>query len=344
MSRTARTRKTHRTRRTRRAPLAAALLATASLVVASTAAAADGRSALPGTWVVSNEPGVLPEGIEITPGGHVYVTASGTGDVFAGRLGEAALHVLSSGAAAGRSSALGVHVDDRGRLFVVSPGAVDVLAPDGTLIQRLHLPEGQAATAYINDLVVTADAVYVTDSAQALVWRSELRGAGVGPLEQWLDVHELMPAFQRGWFYLNGIDASPDGSRLLVSAQGLGALVRVETGTRAQQFVTTDGSVFGTFGPDGLLVDGDVARGVLNYGAPDTGQGLYAARLSPDWRTATVVGHETESRSGSPLDTPTTVALARAAEGDRYVVVNSQLDTAPGTPPWTVVEVADPLP
>lgn len=294
-----------------------------------------GRSDLPSTYVVSEEQGVLPEGIEVTPAGRIYVTSSGTGDVRVGSVGSATMRTFARGSEVGRSSALGVHADARGRVFVASPSGVDVYSSDGELLARRAAADDEEASTYLNDLVITSDAVYVTDSANALVWRMDLRGNVIGELRPWLRARQLMPSFEPGWFYLNGIVASPDGSRLLVSAQGLGALIRVDTEAAAAEFVVMDGSIFGNFGPDGMVLERDVVRGVLNYGAPDRGQGLYVARLDPQWRSGSVVAATTDA----DFSTPTTVA----ASGDRYLVVNSQLDTAPGSPPWTVVAVPDPL-
>ncbi len=313
-------------------------MAAAVVMVGSEAATADvgtGRSDLPGTYVVSTSEGVLPEGIDVTPTGRLLVTSSANGDVFVGDVATPSLRVLVSGVEQGRTSALGVHTDSRGRVFVAHPDGFDVLDTSGALVARRTVPEDRAGAAYLNDLVITHDAVYVTDSNLALVWRASLVGNRIGELEPWLDAGSLRPDFQPGWFYLNGIVASPDGRRLLVSAQGLGALIRVDVPTHAASFVVMDGSIFGNFGPDGMVLEGDVVRGVLNYGAPATGEGLYAARLRDDWRSGTVVAHVTDAG----FSTPTTVARS----GDRYLVVNSQLDTAPGAPPWTVVAVADPL-
>ena len=294
-----------------------------------------GRSDLPNTYVVSQEPGVLPEGIEVTPAGRIYVTSSATGDVYVGSVGSATMSTFARGSDVGRASALGVHADARGRVFVASPSGVDVYSPSGELLAQRRAAADEVTSTYLNDLVITSDAVYVTDSANALMWRMGLQGNAIGELRPWLRARELMPSFEPGWFYLNGIDASPDGSRLLVSAQGLGALIRVDTEAAAAEFVVMDGSVFGNFGPDGMALEGDVVHGVLNYGAPDTGQGLYVARLDPEWRTGSVVAATTDA----DFSTPTTVA----SSGGRYLVVNSQLDTAPGSPPWTVVAVPDPL-
>ena len=85
-----------------------------------------GRSDLPSTYVVSEEPGVLPEGIEVTPTGRIYVTSSATGDVHVGSVGSARMSTFARGSDVGRSSAHGVHPDARGPVFVATPSGVDV--------------------------------------------------------------------------------------------------------------------------------------------------------------------------------------------------------------------------
>ena len=285
---------------------------------------------------MSEEPGVLPEGIEVTPTGRIYVTSSATGDVHVGSVGSATMSTFARGSDVGRASALGVHADARGRVFVASPSGVDVYSPSGELLARRGAAADEVASTYLNDLVITSDAVYVTDSANALVWRMDLRGNVIGELRPWLRARELMPSFEPGWFYLNGIVASPDGSRLLVSAQGLGALIRVDTEAAASR-VRRDGRQR----LRQLRPRRDGARAATSSAASSTTARPTPGRAStsPDW-----------TRSGAPAQwwPPRRTRASRhrrrwLPSGGRYLVVNSQLDTAPGSPPWTVVAVPDPL-
>lgn len=273
--------------------------------------------------VVSSQPGTLPEGIEVAPNGRVYVTGSGDGDVYVSNPGSPGrLELLADGATQGRTAALGIERDQRNRLWVAAVDHVDLLDRSGRLLQRIEVP-GTGADSYLNDLTVTRDAVYVTDSNTAVVWRIPLTGNEIGPMERWLDLTQVFP-YPVYYFYLNGIVASPDGNRLLVASQGLGALIRVDVAAKSANFVDSGGTPFGA---DGMVLEDNTVYGVLNYEAPDGRQGVYRGVLSADWSSMTVTPVDTAG-----FDSPTTLARHRG----RTFVVNSQLDRAPGTPPYTV--------
>src|SRR5262245_48430631 len=72
----------------------------------------------PSTYVVSEEPGVMPEGIAVTRDGTMYVTSLGTGAVYRGSVHDPELRVFLPAGADGRSQAAGIHLDGRGRIFV----------------------------------------------------------------------------------------------------------------------------------------------------------------------------------------------------------------------------------
>ncbi|MEH0935009.1 superoxide dismutase [Micromonospora psammae] len=304
--------------------------ATAGLTVLTVAApqpaAARGR---PDTYVVSHDPGVLPEGIAVAPDGTMYVTSVATGAVYRGHVRQRTLRPFLPGGADGRRSAAGVHLDRRGRLFVAGwdTGTLFVHAPDGTLLARRTAPG-----AALNDLVVTADAVHVTDSATGTIWRAGLHGEEVGELVPW-----LTPAgFPAAPGFLNGIVATADGRIALVADQGTGVpgterLWRVDLRTGTVGEVAVAG---GQLGADGLLLTGDRLHGVVNF--PD-GHGGWSfavnlAILDADRRTARVVR---QSRPAGLAQSPTTIAR----DGGRLLWVNSQLNAPAPRPPFTVTEV-----
>lgn len=307
----------------------AALLGTAGLASPAAAGSADGRR--PSTYVVSEEPGFLPEGIGITPNGTIYVASNGTGDVYTGNVRNPRMHLFASGAAVGRTFAAGVHPDRSGRVFVAGRTALDVYSAGGKLVAHRPATAGPVGEPFLNDLVITKDAVYVTDSTNAVVWRASLHGGHIGQLERWLDVRPVVPAMPPQFFFLNGIDATPDGRTLVVASQGLEAMFRVDVASRHASLIDLGDT---SFGPDGLVLHGKTVYAVLNYAAPD-GQGVYVARLNDDLTAGSVVAKVIDPR----FDTPSTLAL----RDGRVYVVNSQIDTAPGTPPYTVVAIADPL-
>lgn len=307
----------------------ALLVAVAATIVPLTAgqAHADETS----TYLVSDQPGVLPEGIDVRPDGTIYVTGNGTGDVYRGHVTSDRMARFASGAEAGRSSAAGVHTDRSGRVFVAGIAALDVYGSDGGLIAHRPASAGPVGEPFLNDLVITRDAVYVTDSTNPVIWRASLRDGEIGPLERWFDARPVVPGMPARYFFLNGIDATPDGDTLLVSSQGLEALIRVEVAGRDANLVDLGSH---SFGPDGFVLRGNTVYAVLNYAAPH-GQGVYVARLNAGLSAGQVV----ERVIDPGFDSPTTLALF----DERVYVVNSQLDHAPGTPPYTVTAIDDPM-
>lgn len=146
----------------------------------------------------------------------------------------------------------------------------------------------------------------------------------MGPLQVWFSARTVRPTYPVYYWYLNGIVADRDGAKLLVAAQGIGALLRVDTATAAGSVVDTGQT---TLGADGLLLTGRrTLIAVLNYDPPAAGTGVYRLRLSADWRTAA----EPDRLPDPGLLDPTTVG--RDDRG-RLLVVNSQLEHAPGRPP-----------
>ena len=121
----------------RRLPIAVAIAMTAITALPATAAAASDPH-LPDTYVVSEEPGFQPEGIEVTPNGTIYVSSIGNGDVLRGHVTSTRFEQFASGAAAGRAHALGLHADSHGRLYVAGKTQLDVYRADGTLLTTLR--------------------------------------------------------------------------------------------------------------------------------------------------------------------------------------------------------------
>ncbi|KUL73815.1 MULTISPECIES: SMP-30/gluconolactonase/LRE family protein [unclassified Streptomyces] len=310
--------------------LVAPALAAAALLIGTTAvpAAGTGRP-LPDRYVVSHAPGTLPEGIDVRPDGTLYVSSDGTGALYRGRVTSPRMRPFPAQGATSRGSTRGVHTDRTGRVYSVGRGRLTVHAPDGRLLHAVDAPDGPLGAPDLNDLVVTRDAVYVTDWANPVVLRASLRNGRVGPLEPWADVRGAFPGFPDRYWLLNGIVADPAGRTLLVASNGTEAVWRIDTATRDVSRLDLGDE---SFGADGMVLHGRTLYAVLNYGAP---HGVYIARLDAELRTGTVVHRVT----GARFDLPTT--LARRA--CRLYVVNSQNDEPPGTPPYTVTALADPM-
>ncbi|WP_225805322.1 SMP-30/gluconolactonase/LRE family protein [Streptomyces sp. NK15101] len=308
----------------RTACLTATVLLTALAGAPGPAAARD----LPDTYVVSHEPGVLPEGITVTPDGTLYVSSDGRGTLYRGRVGEPDLTPFPARGLEDRPSTLGVHTDRRGRVLSVGGATLAVHDRHGRLLARRTAEDGPLGAPRLNDLAVTKDAVYVTDWANPVIHRAEIRGSTLGPLEPWLDIRSAFPQFPARYWLLNGIVADESGTTLLVASNGTEAVWRVDTATREVGRLDLGDQ---SFGADGMVLRGRTLYAVLNYGAP---HGVYIARLDEELRTGTVTHRLTDG----PFDLPTTLAK----HGCRLYVVNSQLDEPPGRPPYTVSAIDDP--
>ncbi|MGW8761086.1 hypothetical protein ACWGN5_01160 [Streptomyces sp. NPDC055815] len=314
----------------RRIPVRTACLATTVLLtaLAGTPGPASARE-LPDTYVVSRDPGVLPEGITVTPDGTLYVSSDGRGTLYRGRVGQPDLKPFPARGLENRPSTLGVHTDRRGRILSVGGASLTVHDRHGRLLATRTARSGPLGAPHLNDLVVTDDAVYVTDWANPVVHRAEIRGSTLGPLEPWLDIRAAFPQFPARYWLLNGIVADESGSTLLVASNGTEAVWRIGTADKDVSRLDLGDQ---SFGPDGMVLHGRTLYAVLNYGAP---HGVYIARLDEELRTGTVTHRLTDG----PFDLPTTLAR----HGCRLYVVNSQLDEPPGLPPYTVSAIDDPM-
>lgn len=285
---------------------------------------------LPRTYVVSRSPGILPEGIAVQRDGTMYVSSDGTGALYRGRVRDPRMLPFPAEGAGDRGSSRGVHTDARGRVFSVGGAQLTVHDRRGRLIATRTAPAGPLGAPDLNDLVITENAVYVTDWANPLVLRARIDDDGrVGPLEPWLDIRPALPQFPARYWLLNGIVADRTGTTLLVASNGTEAVWRVDVATRDVTQLRLGGE---SFGADGMVLHGRTLYAVLNFGAP---HGVYIAELDEGLRTGTV----THRITGEPFDLPTTLARY----GCRLYVVNSQLDDPPGEPPYTVSAVDDPV-
>lgn len=306
---------------------------TASLVLSAAASAPAAPAAvswhrLPKTYVVSRAGGVLPEGIDVRADGTMYVSSDATGTLYRGRVTSPVMHRFHARGIR-RDSSRGVHTDRRGRVFSVGASTLTVHGPSGRLLARVSAPDGPLGAPDLNDLVITPDAVYVTDWANPVVLRADRHGGRVGPLRPWADLRPAAPHFPARYWLLNGIVADASGSTLLVASNGTEAVWRIDTATRQISRLDLGGQ---SFGADGMLLRGRVLYAVLNHGAP---HGVYIAELDAALRSGTVTHRITDGR----FDLPTT--LARRA--CRLYVVNSQNDQPPGRPPFTVTALGDPV-
>lgn len=306
--------------------LALAALAVTGAIFAVPAPSLAAAEPRPTTYVVSDAPDTVPEGIHVTRDGTMYVTSKGTGTVYRGSTHKAQLDVFLPGGADGRVTATGVHVDPWGRVLVAGAetSAFFAYSPSGELLAKRTVPEG----AFLNDFVVSRGYLYVTDSWNGTVYRASIDEFSIGELEPWLtaDRFSVMPDF------LNGIAATSDGRHLIVADWLVERTYLVDVAARTAEPIDVRG---GTLGGDGLLLEGHTLYAVHTETADDGTSTVFtrAVELADDWRSARVIGDSAAAPAGQM---PTTIARDRG----RLLWVQSQMDVWPGVAPYLVTEVA----
>ena len=263
--------------------------------------------------------GFYPEGIEVGTGHDFYVGSLLDGAVYKGDLRTGDGAVLAAGVE-GRFLA-GLKYDDRSGLLWAVGGEgqqTKLFAFDGASGDLIH--EISIDGIFINDLVITRDALYITDSLADQLWTVPLtnRGAPAGspraiPLSgdfQFVTEGELP-------INLNGIDATANGRTLIAVHSTLGVLYRIDPATGEATEIDLGGATV-PFG-DGIVLHGRTLYVVQNF-----------------LNTVAVVKLQPDLASGEVVDTITSdlfrVPTTAARFGSRVYVVNARFDVAP--PPF----------
>ena len=298
-----------RSPRVRALPLAAGLSAAAlSATLLATPAAAAPPSGVKQVDLVT---GSKPEGIAAGPAGTFFAGARTDGAIYSGDVRTGALTQVVPGSPG--SAAIGLVYDDRSGLLFVAGGGPAARTGTGTVTayrgSTVVYQRTIAGAGFLNDVVVTRDAAYFTDSFRAslVVVRLDANGVPVGePSLLPLTGEYVQPA----GFGANGIRQLPTGDLVVVSG---GVLYAVDRATGRADVIEVRGRQL-TAG-DGLVLDGSTLYVVNGYG----GDEVAVLRLSADASRAQAVG---VIRSAA-LDRPTTGALV---DGSLYVV-NGRFET-----------------
>lgn len=275
------------------------------------------RIALPDGW--------RPEGIATGRGPVAYAGSLADGAIYATDLRTGEGTVLVDGMP-GRV-AVGLEFDRRTNALYVAGGATGLAtvydAATGDTLGTYVLATG--GSTFVNDAVVTRDAVYFTDSARPVLYRLPLDRRTRLPTGI-VQTIPLSGSYQQvSGFNLNGIEAGPNGDALYAVHSTLGVLYRIDPATGIATTVDLGGASL-TAG-DGLLLQGAtlyVVRNRLNQ--------VVAIDLAADGLSGTV----TDVVTSPAFDVPTTIA----AFGDRLYVVNARFGTPPTpTTPYDIVQV-----
>ncbi|GIM93001.1 hypothetical protein Ato02nite_047940 [Paractinoplanes toevensis] len=296
----------------------------ASAVPALGAAATIATYSVVGVPRVIGLPGATSaEGVAAGAGPTFYATDLFNGDIFRGDIRSGAVEKFID--APDGSQAAGLKADVRhGLLFVAgsfSGQAYVYNLRTGALLATYQLaPDGDL----INDVAVTAEGAWLTDSAEAKLFFIPVDGHGRLGAARTLMV--TGPAADTsGTVNLNGIVAAPDGRTLIVAHTPTGRLYRVNPATGASD------EIQGIDVPnvDGLVLDG---------------HRLWAVRAADNLivrfqlNSSLTQGVQTKVISSPAFGFPTTAALF----GDRLAAVNAHFESGiPSTSPTYEVVVVN---
>ena len=282
-------------------------------------AASVGAASRPSSYTLPGN-AVFPEGVAYQPTtGNFFISSTTDGSVLRGNVMEPTAAPFIAGGGI-QFSAIGVKVDDGGSLIVAGgvTGEVRVYdAATGSPIRTFTTGAG----GFLNDIAVAKNGdLFVTDSFRPVLWRipsAEIQPGAPAAAEVWLDLTGKIP-YVAGQFNVNGIVATENGKRLVVSQSFTSELFRIDVATKAVTKVDLGGEAVAG---DGLALVGRI----LYAGEPFLHQ-IAKVSLSGDLSAGTVLSRTTDPS----FLTPTTLAVAAG----RLLVVNSQFERLfAGLPP-----------
>ena len=304
------------------ATLAALTLLTAGTAAVAGSVPASAGSRFPASISIPN--GFQPEGFTIGRGTSFYVGSLAGGAVFRGDLatGHGAILVPPTDGAA----KTGLKVDRHNRLWACTAdggGAAVYDARTGALLASYRFTTDP--NTFVNDEIITPDAVYFTDSMRPVLYVVPFtRGGGLPPQSAVRTLMLTGPAADAGAFN-NGIVAVGHGQLVVVQSRGVGRLVRVDARTGASSVVDLGG--YSVLNGDGL-----VRRGRTLWVVRNANNLVAVIRLD---RTA-ASGRLLRELTSPLLRVPSTADLF----GHSLYLVNARFDTPPTpTTDYNVVHI-----
>jgi sugar lactone lactonase YvrE len=294
-----------------------------AFVTPASASVADGGRADVFPTTIPLPDGFRPEGIAIGTLPFAYFGSLGDGSIYRANLVTGEGRIISEGPG---TPSVGLDIDRRARLFVSGGAAGDARVVKVTSGEVLASYQFTTEASFVNDVVLTPDAAWFTDSLNPVLYRLPLDRHGGLPDP---DEVETLPltgdlVFQEG-FNTNGISRTPDGRGLLVIQSNTGLLFRVDPETG----VTTQVDLGGETLPNG---DGMLQRGRTLYVVQNQLNQVAVVRLDRAGTAGTVVDRLSDPR----FDVPTTVDTF----GNRLYLPNARFTTEPTpTTPYSAVAI-----
>lgn len=288
--------------------------------------------------IIDTPNGSAPEGFAIG-NGHTAFNGSPNGSIVKIDLrsgeSEVLVPVRDPDIAGGACFVLGLRYDPRTNYLYaagcVGGNAYVYDADTGALIMEYQLTE--PFTSVINDLTITRDAVYFTDSYRPVLYRLALSKNGQ-PLSDAGAVTEIpLPADIFTQDFLggepccagNGIVASPDGNTLVIGHSNLAKLFRVKPATGEVDEILLYAPLDGFL--DGLAIKGHRLY-IMTPGFPEPESRIQIVELEPNF----LLGRYVDAITDPDLDDVASGAIF----GNSLYVNNARYSQFPGgdTPYW----------
>jgi sugar lactone lactonase YvrE len=256
--------------------------------------------------------GFAPEGIEIK-GKTVYVGSVASGAIWKGDLRKGTGDVFIPGVPGSRA-ATGIEYD-RGRIWAAGAAFGNVLVHDAKTKALLHTIPLATAPTFINDLVVTKRAVWLTDSQKPVLYKIELsKGGEPGAVTT---VPLSGDYAHVAGFNLNGIVATKRGDALIAVQSAAKKLYAIDPDTGAAKLIDLGG--YDLTNGDGLLL-----KQRTLYVVQNRDNKVAVVRLSRRHGSGDVQMHLTDP----DFDVPTTIDDF----GKRLYAVNARFRPTPPPP------------
>lgn len=295
----------------------ATVVAFVAFIVLLLGAAAPPAAATPFPDIIALPNGFAPEGVVTGHGPTIYAGSLANGAIYRAdlRTGEGAILVAGQEGAI----AVGLGFDTRANTLFVSGGPTGMArvydAGSGALLAEYQL--GTPGATFINDVVVTREAAYFTDSFASVYYRVPLGPGGKlipGAAVETIAYSDNYP-FTPGAFNSNGIVATANGRWLIVANSAAQMVYRVDPLSGEATAIDLGGALLPN--ADGLVLAGHtlyVVQNQLNQ--------VSVVELAPNYASGSVVATITDDA----FRIPTTAARF----GNALYVVNARFGTTPG--------------
>jgi DNA-binding beta-propeller fold protein YncE len=265
--------------------------------------------------LISLPTGFGPEGITVGNGSAFYVGAGlGSNPAVLGQIlvGDLRTGDVSQLVAPTGKPALGLKFDPRSNLLYVAGGpsgtgrVYDAASGAEVAFYQFQpaspFPPPPPPTTFINDVIVTRDAAYFTDSFVPVLYRVAL-GQRSDPADEFDEIPIPAAVFGAGPApRANGIAADPSGKYLIVDHSASGQLYRIDTATYTALPIDLSGGDLRN--ADGLLLHGKTLYVVQN-----ANNRVAVVELFPDLLSGAIARYITEPFASNPAtNVPTTIA------------------------------------